>query len=166
MYTIPKGSQYLVDIEPSALGLLLADLNWQGGPAGVRCFDMTTNLEIPGGPISMGYSPYDILVRAGATTDADPAPHATTLGQNYPNPFNPETSIPFSLASAGHVVLRIYDVTGALVATLVDEHRETGTHVARWNGRTDTGVNAPTGVYFVRLHAANTVATRKLVLLK
>ena len=166
MYTIPTGIRYLIDIEPSSLGLLVADLNWQGGPAGVRCFDMTTNLEIPGGPISMGYSPYDILVREGATTDADPAPLATTLGQNYPNPFNPQTSIPFSLAKAGPVVLRIYDVRGQLVTTLLDEHRNAGTHVAQWNGRANTGRGASTGIYFARLEAAGITQTRKLVLLK
>jgi hypothetical protein len=165
MFTVPGDFRFITDIEPSSLGLLLADLNLAGS-SGIRCFDMTTNLEIPGGPISTGLPPFDILIRKGSTTDTDDTPAVTSLGQNYPNPFNPETSIPFSLASAGHVVLRIYDVTGALVATLVDEHRETGKHVARWNGRTDSAVNAPTGVYFVRLHAANTVATRKLVLLK
>ena len=90
----------------------------------------------------------------------------TLLGDAYPNPFNPSTSIPFSLVRAGHVTLSIYDVSGAHVATLVDEHRDAGEHIARWNGRTNAGAAATTGVYFVRLHAGGAVETRKIALLK
>ncbi len=157
--------RYLTDIEPSSLGLLVADFNLVSA-AGIRCFDMTTHSEIPGGPISMGEPPYDILVKTGATTGLEHAPLATALGQNYPNPFNPETTIPFSLADASRVTLRIYDVTGALVAALLDEPRDAGKHVARWDGRADSGLGAPTGIYFARLEATGMVKTRKLVLLK
>ena len=88
------------------------------------------------------------------------------LAQNFPNPFNPATSIPFSLARAGAVTLRIYDVSGAHVATLVDEHREAGEHIARWNGRDARGKAAPTGIYFVRLEAAGVSETRKIAFVK
>jgi hypothetical protein len=167
MFTVGgnPAQRFLTDIEPSSLGLLLADFSLPGG-GGIRCFDMSTNTEIPGGPINVGYPPFDILVRDGPVTNADHAPVATTLGRNYPNPFNPATSIPFSLASGGRVALRIYDVGGRLVATLLDEQRNAGEHVARWDGRTDTGSIAPMGVYFARLENAGSAQTRKIVLLR
>ena len=88
------------------------------------------------------------------------------LEQSFPNPFNPATTIPFSIATGGHVALGIYDVRGELVASLLDEHRDAGRHVAHWDGRTDAGVVAPTGVYFARLESNGATETRKLVLLK
>jgi len=127
---------------------------------------MTTNTELPGGLLSVGLPPIDILVRHGLSTDADDVPVMTQLGQNYPNPFNPETSIPFTLTSAGHVTLRVYDVSGRFVATLLDENRSAGEHVARWDGRDARGRASSSGVYFVRLQANGTTETRKIALLK
>src|SRR5262249_23639735 len=58
MYSVNGNDlRYLLDIEPSSLGLLLADFNPMGTPKGIRCFDMTTDAEIPGGPISMVLAP-------------------------------------------------------------------------------------------------------------
>lgn len=88
------------------------------------------------------------------------------LEQSFPNPFNPATTIPFSIAQSGRVTLGVYDVRGELVASLVDGHRDAGRHVAHWDGRTDAGVVAPTGVYFARLESNRVTETRKLVLLK
>jgi hypothetical protein len=167
MLSRPGDLWALPDCEPSSLGLLVSEFSLLGNPDGIRCFNMTTNAEIPGGPIDLGLSPYDILVRKGASvTGVDDMPVATGLGQNYPNPFNPTTTIPFTLASAGRVTLRIYDVRGALVATLIDERRDAGAHVARWDGHTNAGAIAPTGVYFARLGYAGRTETRKIALLK
>jgi len=87
-----------------------------------------------------------------------------------PNPFNPRTTIGYSVAAPGRVVLRIYDLTGREVRTLVDGDAEPGEHVTVWDGTTDTGRRAASGVYFVRMETAGDAgafrATRKLVLLK
>jgi flagellar hook assembly protein FlgD len=64
------------------------------------------------------------------------------------------------------VSLKIYNVEGALVVTLMDELRVAGTHVARWDGRTSVGAIAPSGVYFARLEAGGVAETRKVALLK
>jgi hypothetical protein len=96
----------------------------------------------------------------------------TGLGANYPNPFNPSTQIPFTVggAAGGHgarVELRIYNVAGARVTTLVDENRAPGTYVARWTGHDDAGTPVASGIYFARLsvNGASPIV-RKLVLLK
>lgn len=100
-----------------------------------------------------------------------PRTYRTSLGANYPNPFNPATQIPFVVGGAGahttRVTLSIYAVTGARVATLVDEPRRPGTYVARWSGINERGAPVPSGIYFARLAVdGSTPVTRKLVLLK
>jgi hypothetical protein len=94
-------------------------------------------------------------------------PRRTVLHGNVPNPFNPTTTIRFDLAHTGHVRLRIYDVAGRLVRTLVDEKRAAAFgHMAVWNGMDDRGQRTSSGVYFYRLEAGSHSETRKLVMLK
>ncbi len=90
----------------------------------------------------------------------------TRVDQNYPNPFNPTTTIEFYLAEPTRTTLRIFDVTGALVRTLVDEPLSFGRHRAQWNGRNDDGQPVGSGVYFYRFRAGNQVFTKKMMLLK
>jgi hypothetical protein len=92
--------------------------------------------------------------------------YRTYLHQNHPNPFNPATEIQFSVAQAGPVLLRLYDVQGRLVATLVNRKLPAGPNRAVWNGRDPTGRQVETGVYFYRLEAAGVDLTKKLVLIK
>ncbi len=96
----------------------------------------------------------------------DVAPDVTALHSAYPNPFNPSTTIPFELAGAEHVTLRIYTTGGALVRTLFDEMLPGGAHRAVWDGRDQRGEPAATGVYFVRLQAGIYKATRKVVMIR
>jgi hypothetical protein len=90
----------------------------------------------------------------------------TGLGQNAPNPFNPLTRITFSVAARGEVSLRIYDVAGRVLRTLVEGWREAGIYSEIWDGRGDDGIVLPSGVYFYSLKAGEFVATHKMVLLK
>jgi hypothetical protein len=98
----------------------------------------------------------------------DPVPPATArLEQNFPNPFNPETTIRFSVPLPGtRVSLKIYDVAGRHVATLIDGERSAGFRTASWNGKDDRGTDAASGVYFCRLVAGGEVLSRKIVLLR
>ena len=159
------GGYDLNDCEPSPLGLLLTDR--KATNPGIRCFDMTTNLQIPGGPVDVGLPPFDILVNDGSPTGVGDTPSAATrLEPNYPNPFNPSTTIPFTLARDARVTLRIYDVNGRAVTTLVDGERAAGPHEAHWDGRDAHGLRVSSGVYLARVEADGTTDTRKLVLLK
>ncbi|HET6350158.1 MAG TPA: FlgD immunoglobulin-like domain containing protein [Candidatus Krumholzibacteria bacterium] len=89
-----------------------------------------------------------------------------TLHQNIPNPFNPQTTIRYDLPSPEHVRLSIFEVSGRLVRTLVDEDQGGGAHEVVWTGRDDNGRAASSGVYFYVLEAGKQRLTRKLVLLK
>jgi len=83
------------------------------------------------------------------------------LEANYPNPFNPTTSITFHVPSQSFVALKVYDIMGREVATLVSQMMEPGTYVTGWNAQTATS-----GVYFYTLEAGSFTQTRKMLLLK
>ncbi len=90
---------------------------------------------------------------------------AYSLNQNYPNPFNPSTQITYSLAKSGFVSLKVYDVIGREVATLVNGQQAAGSYVVSFNG-SNSGKSLASGVYFYRLEAGTFVATHKMLLLK
>jgi len=97
------------------------------------------------------------------SVDSGPSsrPESFRLFQNYPNPFNPTTDIGYQISSGGFVTLKVYDVLGRTVATLVNGRQSTGYHSVTFDAR-----GMPSGVYFYRLVSAPTSITRKLVLLK
>ena len=76
---------------------------------------------------------------------------ANRLGHARPNPFNPMTSIEYTVAAPSRVTIRVYDVAGKIVRTLVDSHVAAGRRTAVWDGTTDAGPRAASGVYFVRM---------------
>jgi hypothetical protein len=88
-------------------------------------------------------------------------PMSFHVQQNYPNPFNPSTTISFSLPRSSDVSLRVFNLLGEEVASLIAGHRDAGTHSAQWDA-----TRQPSGVYFYRLQAGEFVETRKLVLVR
>jgi len=93
-------------------------------------------------------------------------PQEYALGQNYPNPFNPSTTIAFQTPHSGRVSLIVYDLLGREVARLLDGHLRFGRHQVTWNGLSEQGIPAGSGVYFVRMQADGWNATKKMVLVK
>jgi hypothetical protein len=88
-------------------------------------------------------------------------PTQITLDQNYPNPFNPSTTIAYHLLSANHVTLKVFDVLGREIATLVNDVQQPGNKSVRFEAST-----LSSGIYFYRLQAGSFTATKKLILLK
>ncbi len=88
-------------------------------------------------------------------------PSAFALAQNYPNPFNPSTTLSFSIPNSSIVVLKVYNLLGQEVATLVNDKLNAGTYTAQFNA---TGLAS--GVYFYRLEAGTFVEQRKMILVK
>lgn len=86
-----------------------------------------------------------------------------SLSQNFPNPFNPETTISYSIPKSEHVTLKVFDVLGREVATLVDEFKNAGTYSSKLNTQNYKMVS---GVYFYRLKSNNYSETKKLILLQ
>jgi len=124
-----------------------------------------------GGVLDRVHHLYDVLVYLENTpsvpTAAKPTPFVNSLSQNYPNPFNPQTSIEFTVKNRAPVVLKVYNVAGQLVRTLVNDTREPGiVHAITWDGRNDAGQSVSSGVYFYKLVTTGFTQTKKMVLLK
>jgi hypothetical protein len=96
----------------------------------------------------------------------DEAVRAFHLSSNIPNPFNPSTTIRFELPRPSDVRLSVYDVSGRLVAVLVDGKLDPGGHEVAWRGRDSTGAPVASGVYFCRMEAGDFRGTIKMVSLK
>lgn len=96
----------------------------------------------------------NVLVGTGTQVnhfDTEPRPFSFILQQNYPNPFNPNTSIHYSIPTAGPVRLEIYDIKGGHVRTLIDREQDAGTYTVQWDGLNDRSQAVSSGLYFCRL---------------
>ncbi len=107
-----------------------------------------------------GRGAWQVNLVTGIASQATP-PSEFALNQNYPNPFNPSTVISYKLSALSHVTLKVYDVLGREVKTLVNERQNEGTHLAVFDAK-----GLPSGVYFYRIEFGGTSITRKMVLLK
>lgn len=109
---------------------------------------------------------FGTITKPDITDEVPPKAYAYYLEQNYPNPFNPATTIKFGVKEAGPVTLKIYNVSGQLVATLIDEVMDAGHYTRHWDGRNSHGSLVASGIYFYKLNARNFHMARKIVLLR
>jgi len=120
------------------------------------------------------YDKYELL---DYTTDVNESivensiPKNFHLAQNYPNPFNPTTKIQFKVGSLEfgrplHTTLKIYNILGQLVKTLVDEEKLPENYNIIWDGKDDSGKEVASGIYFYQLKTKDYTATKKMVLLR
>jgi hypothetical protein len=111
--------------------------------------------------------PAGALAAGPVKSDTPAASSVFSLQQNAPNPFNPTTEISFAVPDGGaNVSLRVYDITGRLVRTLVEGNEPAGTRTVTWSGDNDQGQRVPSGTYFYRLTAPSFSEQKKMVLLK
>jgi len=89
------------------------------------------------------------------------APNQYALNQNYPNPFNPSTIISYTIPINGFVTLKVFDVLGQEIITLLNEEKPVGSYEVEFNTK-----GLPSGIYFYRLQAGNFIQTKKMVLMK
>ena len=104
--------------------------------------------------------------QATGEEDIPSAPAVNALRSVYPNPFNPSTTIVYEVSRRSPVQLKIYDVSGRAVRTLVSDSFDPGVKKAVWDGRDDRGNTVSSGVYFCRLKIGIYTATARLVLLR
>ena len=139
----------------------IAEDNWV-----VRDFIPTNHIDISFflpeiEPFSIPGLKTEIIDEIVSVEETPNIPNIITLYQNYPNPFNPTTSIQYAVSSRQFVSLKVYDVLGNEVATLVNSEKPVGVYKVEWNA---TGI--PSGVYFYQLQTEGYVETKKMVLLR
>ena len=93
-------------------------------------------------------------------------PYKFQLDTAYPNPFNPTTVISYKVPVGMQFTIRIFDITGNLVKTLISEKQSAGQGIVRWDGQNDAQVILPSGVYFYRMSSADYTETKKIIFLK
>lgn len=149
----------------SAYILSNSDSSWRAtGMAGTT---YVTSFAADNGILFAGTLSYSVWRRpisellTGTKSKTDDIPNNFALMQNYPNPFNPSTAISYQLPANSVVTLRVYDVLGKEIRTLVNERQNAGTYTIRFDGS-----GLPSGVYFYRLQAGNYSATKKLLFMK
>jgi len=98
--------------------------------------------------------------------DREQHPAVFELNQNYPNPFNNSTVFTFQLPETSHTVLRVYDLNGRLIKTLVDKELKGGIHTVSWNGMDELNQTAASGIYIYELQTDQHRASMKLLLVK
>ena len=132
----------------------------------LREFEDNARFEIAQGVVFDGNQLQNPVVTLGAL-DVQSTPTEFALHQNYPNPFNPQTNIPYDLAEGGDVVLRIYNLLGQEVRTLVRERQAPGRYTVQWSGMDDRGVSVSSGIYFYQVSVAGKFQdAKRLMLLK
>ena len=150
-------------------GLRIIDVSIKSNPIEVGFFDKGG--DVSGVAVSGGYAyladgraglyivKNDMVTRINSTHPG--IPNEFTLRQNYPNPFNPTTTIKFEIPKSTFVTLKIYNVMGQLVATLVNEQKSTGRYSVTWNAK-----NVSSGIYLYRITAGNFSEVKKAIVLK
>jgi hypothetical protein len=144
------------------------------GAATVVDYSITTAMDVTASP----YVYYYVTATDFSGNEGKPALVNTLSGvggtpksyvlsvSNYPNPFNPRTTVSYTVPSRGHVTVRVFDASGAYVATLFDGERNAGAYSVEWDGRAAGASVVASGVYFARIEHASGTRSKKMVLLK
>jgi subtilisin family serine protease len=154
---------YATTIDPSSYQVFLATLDSDGLLPG---YHTTTIALASNDPAYPSVQVPVALTVSGDTTPVGDAPRAFQLVGAVPNPFNPQTVIHYALPSAGPVRLRLYDVQGRLVRTLVDGVQASGPQEVTWDGRDRSGRPMASGTYFARLEQGVQHQVKSLVLVR
>lgn len=162
LYRLYRGSHAAFAPGPESLLAEAAGLAYLDGSAPTSPWYKLVSVDTHGNESAPAtLSPAEIIGGPG-----DEVPLATRLIGARPNPFNSATTIVFSLQDRGRARLAVYDASGRLVRTLLDEQRPAGQHAVLWDGTDDSGRAAASGVYFCRMEAESYQRTSRMALVK
>jgi flagellar hook assembly protein FlgD len=102
----------------------------------------------------------------GSITENNQIPKRYALYQNYPNPFNPSTIIRFDIAEKSHVTLKIFNILGQEVRTLINSVVTPGEKSVSWDGRNDNGLTVNSGIYIYVINAGDYRESKKMIFIK
>ena len=128
--------------------------------------DVSTTLKITN-LILAGINGVGIECETTATFDFESGiPEETSLGINYPNPFNPTTTIPFEISNSGYVELKVYNMNGSFVKSLVSDYKDAGSYEVVWKGSNNDNQKVASGQYILKMTAPGFSKTQQMTFLK
>jgi endo-1,4-beta-xylanase len=159
-----ENTAFASDMSGNAKIYLKSDSNYVEAGSGAYAYQLTTTpFSVARGGVTSFGSFYvgSFAPITGVTNDETMLPQKFVLNQNYPNPFNPSTVISYQLPVSSKVTLKVYDMLGKEVTTLVDTKQAAGTYKKEWNA-----AKLASGVYFYRIQTETFTSTKKLILMK
>ena len=155
--TLPNGNKiffagYWTYAVNTATNIIMPTYHWLGNTNESPAYQALLWLGIP--------------IVTDVSGNTNPLPTEFSLSQNYPNPFNPTTTIKYAINSRKLVTLKVYDILGSEVATLVNEEQGAGNYKVEFNLARDSSPAIASGIYFYRLQTGDFVQTRKMIFLK
>jgi len=155
---VPSGQFYIGLLETTNACLIGLD-NSSTGNSYKR---ITTNWE----PVTEGEVMIRAIVENTSDNDDNVVPTLALTANNYPNPFNPETTISYTLPRSGNASVRVYNMKGQVVRTLINDAHSAGNHTVVWNGMDESGNAVSSGLYFYQVSANGQSITKKMLLAK
>ncbi|MCX6132401.1 MAG: putative Ig domain-containing protein [Ignavibacteriales bacterium] len=162
--TDETGKFFIEELAPGSYTLVVDKVNFVSGASAKAnsVFNTVVGEASPSATASLTLSPLLLT----AVEEKTSHPEEFVLEQNYPNPFNPSTAIKYQLAASSFVTLRVYDMLGRDVATVINRMETSGIHTAMWDGKDDRGESVASGIYLYQLRVGHSVMTRKMLLLR
>lgn len=164
---VHSDTQAVTDLEPSAFSDILTFAAWTV-PSGPDTIFEVAYRTLLAGDVYPGNDEvtYEVFAKDFGVAEDVSKPFVFRLHQNRPNPIRNTALIKYSIPARGNVVLKIYNIAGQCVKTLVNGEMKAGVHTVTWDGRDENGKTMAAGIYFYRLVAGNNKAIKKLVLLR
>ncbi|MFT5314553.1 MAG: subtilisin family serine protease [Candidatus Krumholzibacteriia bacterium] len=150
-------------VYPTSVRDLSLSLDAQVLSSGTHHADLVISSNDPAHPDT---SVSIVFTVSGVSAVGGDSPRSLTLAGAVPNPFNPATNIHFSLPVAAHTSLRVYDISGRLIRTLVNRQMDSGAYSEHWNGRDEKGKAVASGIYFIRVTAAEETSIKAMTLVR
>jgi hypothetical protein len=165
MYRYSDSTSEIKIISESELGIICEDTIWSSVNQGM--YKRVTTTDVFGGINTYKYvRQLEQLIGPDEVGEIfSNKIQGFVLSQNYPNPFNPSTTIRYSIPIAGNVTLKVFDILGKEIATLVNEEKPAGEYEVEFSA-TGGGRNLPSGIYFYQLQSGSYVETKKMILLR
>jgi hypothetical protein len=166
--TLEGGEVVAVDVRDIEFPELIARFPTPGKSAAIEMMDSTVIVCDVSSIILLKFNPTSVGMKENSLSVPGFPINQYYLSQNYPNPFNPSTTIDFSIPNgeAKRVIIKIYNLRGRLVKTLLDQKKEPGFYSVHWDGKDESGNEVSSGVFFYNLNISDLTLLRKMVLVE
>jgi len=144
-----------------------SSIDWGFSYSNTGAYDFNMTITSNGwGDQGLGFVLEEFYCLINSAGEINPPINPPKLAQNYPNPFNQDTKIEYSIQTTTDVQLRIFDSSGNLITTIVNETKKPGEYIVEWDGQDENGILVKSGTYFYQLQTKEFISSKKMIVLK